>query len=336
MKKTLLALAAFTAVGITTTAQADKVDVCVFDLLGKSGESYQMAQEWALAAKGWGADVNLIPRQDEAVADNDFKAGKCDGVFMTAMRARQYNKFVGSIDSIGGVPSNAIAQKAITFALDSRNAAKMTTNLSGKKYEVAGIAPLGSAFIFVRDKSINSIEKAAGKKFAVLSYDNAQKILVQRVGAQAVASDVSNFVAKFNNGQVDMVGAPAYAYKPLEIYKGLGTNGAMFNFPVLQVTADFIIRPEQFPAGFGQKSRDYFVKNLPKSFAMINRLESGIPAKYKMNLTAEDKLKYQKLMRDGRLELTKSGIYDAGMMSVLKKARCSVDKANFECSLGGE
>ena len=336
MKKIAFAIAATSIIGLTSTAQAAPVNVCVFDLLGKSGESYQMAQEWALASKAWGAEINLVPRQDEAVADNDFKAGKCDGVFMTAMRARQYNKFVGSIDSLGGAPSNAIAQKAITFALDARNSAKMMSNLGGKKYEVAGISPLGSAFIFVRDKNINSIEKAAGKKFAVLSYDSAQKIMVQRVGAQAVPSDVTNFVAKFNNGQVDMVGAPAYAYKPLEIYKGLGTNGAMFNFPVLQVTADLIIRPEKFPEGYGQKSRSYFVKSLPKSFAMINRLEAGIPAKYKMNLTAEDKLKYQKLLREGRLDLTKQGIYDAGMMSVLKKARCSVDKANFECALGGE
>lgn len=335
MKKIALAIAATSIVGLSSTAQA-AINVCVFDLLGKSGESFQMAQEWALAAKGWGAEINLLPKQDEAVADNDFKAGKCDGVFMTAMRARQYNKFVGSIDSLGGAPSNAIAQKAITFALDSRNAAKMTTNLGGKKYEIMGVAPLGSAFIFVRDKNIDSIEKAAGKKFAVLSYDDAQKVMVQRVGAQAVPSDVTNFVAKFNNGQVDMVGAPAYAYKPLEIYKGLGKTGGMFNFPVLQVTADLVVRPEKFPADFGQKSRDYFVKNLPKSFSMINRLEAGIPANYKMNLTADDKLKYQKMMRDGRLELTKMGIYDAGMMSVLKKARCSVDKANFECSLGGE
>ena len=335
MKKIALAIAATSIVGLSSTAQA-AINVCVFDLLGKSGESFQMAQEWALAAKGWGAEINLLPKQDEAVADNDFKAGKCDGVFMTAMRARQYNKFVGSIDSLGGAPSNAIAQKAITFALDSRNAAKMTTNLGGKKYEIMGVAPLGSAFIFVRDKKIDSIEKAAGKKFAVLSYDDAQKVMVQRVGAQAVPSDVTNFVAKFNNGQVDMVGAPAYAYKPLEIYKGLGKTGGMFNFPVLQVTADLVVSPEKFPADFGQKSRDYFVKNLPKSFSMINRLEAGIPANYKMNLTADDKLKYQKMMRDGRLELTKMGIYDAGMMSVLKKARCSVDKANFECSLGGE
>ena len=292
MKKIALAIAATSIVGLSSTAQA-AINVCVFDLLGKSGESFQMAQEWALAAKGWGADINLLPKQDEAVADNDFKAGKCDGVFMTAMRARQYNKFVGSIDSLGGAPSNAIAQKAITFALDSRNAAKMTTNLGGKKYEVMGVAPLGSAFIFVRDKKIDSIEKAAGKKFAVLSYDDAQKIMVQRVGAQAVPSDVTNFVAKFNNGQVDMVGAPAYAYKPLEIYKGLGKTGGMFNFPVLQVTADLVVRPEKFPADFGQKSRDYFVKNLSKSFSMINRLEAGIPANYKMTLTAEDKLKYQ-------------------------------------------
>ncbi len=51
----------------------------------------------------------------------------------------------------------------------------MVTNLGGKKYEVAGISPLGSAFIFVRDKNISSIEKAAGKKFAVLGYDDARK-----------------------------------------------------------------------------------------------------------------------------------------------------------------
>ena len=270
------------------------------------------------------------------MADNNFKAGKCDAVAMTAMRARPYNKFAGSIDSLGGAPSNEIAQRAITYVLDARNAAKMTTNLGGNKYEIGGIAPLGAAYIFVRDKSINSIEKAAGKKFAVLGHDDAQKIMVQRVGAQAVLSDISNFAAKFNNGQVDMVGAPAYAYKPLELSKGLGANGAMFNFPVLQVTADLVIRPEKFPAGFGQKSRDYFVKQLPKSFAMIKRYEAEIPAKYKMNLSAEDKLKYQKLMRDGRMDLTKRGIYDAGMMSVLKKARCSVDKANFECALPGE
>ena len=55
-----------------------------------------------------------------------------------------------------------------------------------------------------------------------------------------------------------------------------------------------------------------------------------------MNLSAEEKVKYQKLMRDARLDMTKRGIYDAGMMKVLKQARCSVEKTNFECALPGE
>lgn len=175
MKKIVLAMAAASVVGFSASAQAAST-VCVFDLLGKAGDSYKMMEEWALAAKGWGTEINLVPRQDEAVADNDFKAGKCDAVAMTAMRARQYNKFAGSIDSLGGVPNNQIAQRAITYVLDARNAAKMTTNLGGKKYEVAGISPLGSAFIFVRDKNINSVEKAAGKKFAVLAMTMHKKL----------------------------------------------------------------------------------------------------------------------------------------------------------------
>ena len=55
-----------------------------------------------------------------------------------------------------------------------------------------------------------------------------------------------------------------------------------------------------------------------------------------MDIPAADKEGYQKLMRESRIALTKQGIYDPAMMSVLKKARCSVDKTNFECSLAGE
>lgn len=336
MKKLVLAAATGTLLALSNASYASAVNVCVFDLSGKSGESYKMMEEWALAAKGWGANVSLVSQTDEAIVDNDFKAGKCDAAFMTSMRARPYNTFVGSIDSLGGVPNNEVASQVIKYVLSPAAAKRMVVDLKGNKYEVAGVSPIGSAYIFVRDRSIDSIEKASGKKFAVLGYDDAQKIMVQRVGAQAVISDVTNFIGKFNNGQVDMVGAPAYAYKPLEMHKGLGTKGAMMNFPVLHVTADLVLRADKFPAGFGQKSRDWFSKQLPKSFTMVRRLEGEIPAKYKMDLKPEDKLKYQKLLREGRMDLTKRGIYDKGMMTILKKARCQADKTNFECSMAGE
>ena len=321
--------------GFSSMVQA-KQQVCVFDLLGKAGESYKFLEEWALVSKKWGAQVQLISFQDEDLADKAFQNDKCDAVYMTSMRARTYNKFAGSIDALGGVPSNKIAQKAVEYVLDPRNTKRMATTLQGDSYEVAGIGLIGSAYIFVKDRSLNTIEKAQGKKFAILHYDRAQRVMVERVGAVPVMSDISNFIKKFNTGEVDVVAAPAYAYKPLEIEKGLGSKGAMLNFPVVNVTADLIVRPERFPAQFGEQSRQWFLQKIPQSFAMVQRLEAAIPSKIKMQLSKEDKEKYQRLLREGRIDLTKQGVYDPGMMRVLKKARCTVERTNFECSLGGE
>jgi len=311
-------------------------NVCVFDLLGKSGESYKMMEEWALAAKSWQADITLIPFQDEGLVDKRLREGKCDAAYMTSMRARNYNKFAGSIDAIGGVTSNAIAQKAISYVLDKRNKHRMVTTQNGTNYEVVGIVQIGLAYLFVRDKNLNSIEKIRGTKFAILQYDAAQKIMVESVGAQPIPSEITDFVKKFNSGQVDAIAAPAYAYKPLEIGKGVGMKGAMFNFPVVNVTGDLITRSEKFPTDFGIKSREWFIQKLPQNFAMIKQLEAGVPSKIKMNFSAEDKTKYQKILRTGRLSLTTQGVYDATMMSVLKRARCTVERTNFECTLNGE
>lgn len=320
---------------ISPLAQA-KQNVCVFDLLGKAGESYKIMEEWALAAKSWGADVNLIAYKSEEQADSDFKTSKCDAVAMTTMRSRKYNKFGGSLDAVGSVPTYAIAEKAITYALDKRNARRLVSAKNGVKYELVGISPLGMAYIFVRDRKIDSFEKAKGIKFAYLHYDIAQKAAVERVGAVGVPSDISNFVKRFNSGEVDSVPSPAYAFKPLEIHRGLGSKGAMFTYPVMHVTADIIIKPDQFPLGFGEKSRAWSLKRLPQTFKLIQRLEAEIPAKYKLNISKEDEVKYQKLLREVRIDLTQRGVYDATMMSVLKRARCTIDRTNFECSLAGE
>lgn len=333
MKKGLWALSAATLFVVATPVQA-KQEICVFDLLGKAGESYKLIEEWKLSAQTWQGDIELIPYQDEEKAEKDFDAGKCDGVYMTSMRARKYNKFAGSVDAVGAVTSNAIAQKAISYVLDKRNRHRLTATVNGDKFEVAGIIQVGLAYIFVRDKNIDTIEKAKGKKFAYLHYDQAQKAIVESIDLVAVPSDISDFVKKFNSGKVDVIAAPAYAYKPLEISKGL-TNGALFDFPVVNITGDLIIRPSKFPANFGAQSRQWFIKKLPSNFSMVQRLEAGMNAK-KITLSNEDRERYQKMLRDGRMNLTKQGVYDSTMMNVLKRARCTVERTNFECSLSGE
>ena len=84
------------------------------------------------AAKVWRGDIDLISYQNEAQAVKDFQQGKCDGVYMTSMRARTYNKFAGSVDAIGAVPTYAIAQKAISFALDKRNQRRLVSRVGNQ------------------------------------------------------------------------------------------------------------------------------------------------------------------------------------------------------------
>ena len=316
---------------LTSFTQAKQV-VCVFDLVGKNGDVYNLMKDYQLAAKGWGADIELRVGQNEAVIAEDFKAGKCDGISVTGMRGRQFNSFVGSLDAIGAIPDLKLAVK-IMQGLASPTFDKYMVN---GKYEVAGVVPVGDAYLLVNDRSINTVAKAAGKKIAVLDYDQAQKIMVQQVGAQAVSSDVTNFGAKFNNGQVDIIGAPAAVFKPLELHKGLGSKGAIVNYPILQVTGNIIIRSDKFPAGYGQKSREWVKGQLPRAFNILGKMKSDIPAKYWMNVAEQDKQGYQKLMRDSRISLTKQGVYDKRMLKLLWQYRCKESPKNFECSLQDE
>ncbi len=330
--KTKIAMAMAAATLAVSASNAQAQVVCVFDLLGTSGDVYTMMKDYALAANGWGAKVTLKPYTDERVASEDFKAGQCDAVALTGMRGRQFNSFVGSIDAIGAVPSNAAARAVMQLVSKPQLAADMVQN----GYEVAGVTPMGSAYLFVNDRSINTLAKAAGKKFAVLDYDKAQARMVQRVGAQPVSADITTFGGMFNNGQVDIVGAPAIAFKPLELHKGLGAKGAIAKFPILQVTGNIIIRQNKFPAGFGQKSREWVATQLPRALAMAEKTEKDIPAKYWMEIPANDQVGYIKLMREARIELTKEGFYNTKMMSLLKRVRCQQNPSSFECALKDE
>jgi len=288
----------------TSLVQAKQV-VCVFDLVGKSGDVYALMKDYQLA---------------------------CDGISVTGMRGRQFNDFTGSLDAIGAIPNLKLAVKVMQGLANPTFSKYMVKG----KYEVAGVIPVGDAYLLVNDRSINTVAKAAGKKIAVLDYDQAQKIMVQQVGAQAVSSDVTNFGSKFNNGQVDIIGAPAAAFKPLELHKGLGNKGAIVNYPILQVTGNIIIRPDRFPKGYGQQSREWVKSQLPRAFGILGKMKADIPTKYWMEVSATDKPGYQKMMRDARINLTQQGVYDKRMMKLLWQFRCKEDAKNFECGLQDE
>lgn len=325
-------VAALVALFSVAPVVAASQKICVYDPVGTQGEAFNMMKDFKLTAAKWGADLELKAYTDERVAAEDFKAGQCDGAIMTGLRGRQFNQFTGSIDSVGSLPTYKHMRTVVELLASPKSANLMING----PYEVAGIVPLGAAYVFVNDRAINSIEKAAGKKIAVLEWDKSQARMVQQLGAQPVASDITNFAGKFNNGQVDIIAAPAVAYKPLELYKGLGTKGAVYRFPLVQITANLVIRHDKFPAGFGQKCREYIATQLDRAFDMIRKSEADIEQKFWLDISEPDKVNYTKLMREARLQLTREGVYDKRTMSLLKRVRCKHEPGAAECVLKDE
>jgi hypothetical protein len=320
------------AVLVLASAAAQAQVTCVFDLVGKQGDTYELARDFALQAKREGINMTLRPYTNEGVAYEDFKAGQCDAVMMTNLRARQLNKFVGSVDSIGAVPSQDALRSVLNLLLSPKSADRMVSG----PYEVAAIIPLGPVYPFVDDRAINTLAKASGKKIAVLEWDKTQARLVQEIGAQPVASDITNFAGKFNNGQVDIIAAPAIAFRPLELHRGLGTKGAIVNMPFMQITAVALIRHERFMPGDGQKLRTIATRMIDPAFKLIKKSEDDIPAQYWAQVPRVEIDGYFGLMREARIRLTKDGEYDPDMMRFLKRVRCRYDPANAECIMDDE
>ncbi len=326
---------------IPASAKLDKLvsmSFCIFDPIGKYGEAYSRAQDMALEARNWNLQVDLKLYTDERIAAEDFKAGRCDGTVLSTLRARQFNKFMGSIDSVGSIPS----EKHMKVVLKMLTNPKIQPYTITGPFQVVGIIPLGSAYVFVNDKSINSVEAAAGKKVAILEWDKSQADMVSLMGAAPVSADITSFAGKFNNHQVDIIVAPALIYKPFELYKGLGDKGGVFNFPVAYVTGSIVINRDKLLEKIPDLDqrlnmmREWGLSQVDEAFELIKKSEADIDEKYWMELSDTDKKKYRQMMRETRILLTKKGYYDPKMMALLKRVRCKLEPSNAECSMSDE
>ncbi|MDO8332053.1 MAG: DUF6091 family protein [Fluviicoccus sp.] len=314
------------------------VTLCVFDIQGARGDISRYAQDLALDARQWNIHLNIRSYTDERIAAEEFKAGQCDGVALSTLRARPFNKFIGSIDSIGAAPDYRHI-KAIAAALDHPRINPLT--ISGD-FQAVTVMPLGASYVMVNNRHIDSIDKALGKKVAVLDFDKPQSLIVQRLGARAVSSDYFSFGNRFNNGEVDIIMAPALAVKPLELDKGMGAYGGIYRLPLTQVTGTLLINRtrllKEVPDLDARISRlrEYALVEIDKAVSYIRKQEQAIPAGYWLDLPPAEQEKYLHMMRDSRIQLTREGYYDTRMMSLMKKVRCRYEPGSYECTMDEE
>lgn len=319
-----------------------KISVCFFDFQGKNGDFYSMAKDLALIAQRWNVIADIKVFTDERITAENFKVGQCDAAGISTLRARQFNLFMGSIDSVGGVPDYASMRTLLHTLLDAKLAPMTITG----KYQILGVMPIGGAYVHVNNRHIDSIEKAAGKKIAVLDWDKTQTEIVRRIGAQPVSADLSNIGGKFNNGQVDIIVMPALAYRPFELYRGLGEYGGIYKFPLAQMTASLVIDRDRIMKKlpdlddklntFRGIAGQFMDQMLDQIFRVLEKTEKDIPAKYWLPLEKANEDGFKQMMREARIQMTKEGYYDPRMMKLLKKVRCKQNPTDPECVMAEE
>lgn len=324
----MLAAATLTLIGSSSYAQT----ICVFDPLGSQGDNYSLMKDYAVAANQWGADIKLKPYPDEKLATADYKSGKCDGAAITSIRARSINEFIGTISAPTAIVNNEQTKTILALMGNEKLAADMRANGS----EVVGVSTLGFAYIVSKDRSVNTLPELAKLRFGTLSFDKVQRIVVEKIGGTPVPVEISDIGSKFNSGQVDAVLVPLVAFKPLELNKGVGTKGAIANFPVALMTFNVLVNPDKFPEGYGQKSRTWFVSQINRQMSKVTKTEQSIDPSYWVTVPANVTPGYFKLMRESRIGFTKDGTYDKKMIGILKKIRCRQDPTNYECPLKDE
>ncbi len=326
--KLLISSVFATLVAAVSAVHAEPKKMCVFDLLGANGPTYSQMKDYKTVALSWGVELELKPYTSERVAAEDFKSGLCDAVSFTGIRARQFNAFTGSLDAIGAMPSYEHLKSVIT-TISSKKAAKLMTVAP---YEVVGILPGGAAYMFVNDRTIDTVGELSGKRIAILDSDPAQVEMVSFVGASPVGTSITNMFSKFNNGSVDVTYGPAIVYEAMELYKGLQPNGGVIDFSLVQITLQMLIRKAEFPEQFGQKSREYTLTQFDSSVALIKRYESKIPKELWVSISEQDKSGYLEVFRQSRIRLREKGIYNGKMLKLMRMVRCKKDPHQAECT----
>jgi len=310
-----------------TPKALEKRTFCVFDPMGANGTLFGTAKDYATKALEWGYDFHLRPYTDEKIATDDFKAGQCDSVLVTGARARPFNKFASTVEAIGAIPSETVMRNLVRM-LATPKAAKY---MSEGRYEVVGLMPAGPIYLFLRDRSVDSVEELSGKRIATIDYDAPSRRLVNHVGASVVPANSANFSGKFNNGSVDVAYAPAVAYKPLELYKGIGDKGGIVRFNLAYLDFQILVHKDRFTPEFGIKSRQTVAESYDKVAEFVNRDTKEIPEETWVDLAQADKDKYNLMLRDVRIALRDEGVYHPTMLKIMRKLRCRETPANAEC-----
>lgn len=304
------------------------VTACVWDPISQKGPLGKILTEMTTIGLNWGIDFKFKYYEDELLAIEEFKLGQCDVINLLGIRAKQFNKFTGTIDAIGALNS----YEQLGEVIKTMNSPEAKPYLRNGEYEVIGIAPAGAVHVYLRNRKLLNPSDLAGKKIPVLQGLPEEFLIAKSKSMVPVNSSLFTAFNKFNNGAVDLLGTTLVAYEPFELYKGLGTKGGVYDQVFMMLTMQIIARWQKLPAGIAQKSRDEVIERFQDFVDYATEPKKRFPRKYwiKVPQTARDN--WEEDHRQMRLSLADQGIYEPKTLTLMRRVRCKHHPESAECT----
>jgi len=301
---------------------------CVWDPLGRTGPISSTVEDQKLRSLHYGMDLTVLTYQDESELVEALRTGeKCDAALIRGVAAMEFNRFAGTIESVGGLQSRQQVQLLMQVIANPR----MAQRLGDDDYVVLGLATLGSSFRYTADRNNRSLASFKGKKIATESFDPGMARLTEAFGADAVVGDMMSNVQKYADNEVAGMMSPIVAY--LVMGSGqISGDVAIIDTPVAQSTIQLIGRTEKFPPGLAQILREDFLFKFDNYARRVDNEMALVPESFWAKDSAQDAAALEKHSLDVRLKLREEGYYDPAMLRLQRKIRCKFDPARSECT----
>jgi hypothetical protein len=300
--------------------------VCVFDPIGRSGDVFVNAQDMSSDFLSTGVSFNLKLYLNEQKAKQDFKQGLCDGMIITGLQAREFNRFAAAIEAPGIIKDYSNLEQILGI-MASPKAAKYMRQGS---VEIAGVYPAGAIYMIINKRSRATPRGLGGMR--MINIDNSELInsFAQKVGASTVSGTTDNFAKIFKQGKVDITFAPMAILSAMELDKAIQYEGGILDTPIALLTLQLVINADRFPAGFGQQAREISLSQYERVLKVSRDAEAAVPTELWIK-SVQDQDIWARIALSVRKEMMKRNYYHPKMIKILDKFRCGTDRLLEGC-----
>jgi solute-binding AdeT-like protein len=304
--------------------------ICVFDALGTEGMQFAIMQAWQQAALVEGSMRPALTLYASAQALlEEWHAGVCHAVWLPGELASGMIPS-STLQAFGGIPTADHARLlAQVLSSVSPSVEKWRSN---DDYELMGLVFSGPAYLIFNKHAEGGSMSALLEGHRLATVNKAQTYFAKATGALPVPVDIENVATQFNNGSIDTMFATLHMIASLELNRGLAPDGAVFAAPMYQSHYQLVARKGAFTTDQQEWSRRYFFNEvapqMEKSVAQEKEWLKSLPL---ITPLSGDALAREEMLQQVRLEIRAAEIYDAEILTLMRKVRCKLDASRREC-----